>query len=238
MDGDEKMLELNQVRKEYRDVLQTITAVAVEHLMMQTGEQIALVGPSGSGKTTLLHLISGLLTPTAGEIKFNGIVLSSMPETWRDTWRAKAVGYIFQKLNLLSSLTALENLLVAMSFANVIPKKEQRQWASQLLDQVGLSDKLGKFPHQLSMGEQQRVAAARAVINKPSLILADEPTASLDQDNGLLVLDMLRQFAKESGSTLVVSTHDRQIMNQFERICSLRKPSEEVIGSATSNRLA
>ncbi|SFL34897.1 ABC transporter ATP-binding protein [Pelosinus propionicus] len=238
MDGDEKMLELNQVRKEYRDVLQTITAVAVDHLMIQTGEQIALVGPSGSGKTTLLHLISGLLTPTAGEIKFNDIVLSSMLETWRDTWRAKAVGYVFQKLNLLSSLTVLDNLLVAMSFANVIPKKEQRQWAIQLLDQVGVSDKLGKFPHQLSMGEQQRVAAARAVINKPSLILADEPTASLDQDNGLLVLDMLRRFAKESGSTLVVSTHDRQIMNQFERICSLRKQSEEVIGSATSNRLA
>jgi putative ABC transport system ATP-binding protein len=238
MDGDEKMLEINQVKKEYRDVLQTITAVAVDHLMIQTGEQVALVGPSGSGKTTLLHLISGLLTPTAGEIKFNDIVLSSMPETWRDTWRAKAVGYVFQKLNLLPSLTVLDNLLVAMSFANVIPKKEQRQWASQLLDQVGLSDKLGKFPYQLSMGEQQRVAAARAVINKPSLILADEPTASLDQDNGLLVLDMLRQFAKESGSILVVSTHDRQIMNQFERICSLRKQSEEVIGSATSNRLA
>lgn len=238
MNGDEKMLEINQVRKEYRDVLQTITAVAVDHLMIQTGEQVALVGPSGSGKTTLLHLISGLLTPTAGEIKFNDIVLSSMPETWRDTWRAKAVGYVFQKLNLLPSLTVLDNLLVAMSFANVIPKKDQRQWASQLLDQVGLSDKLGKFPYQLSMGEQQRVAAARAVINKPSLILADEPTASLDQDNGLLVLDMLRQFAKESGSILVVSTHDRQIMNQFERICSLRKQSEEVIGSATSNRLA
>lgn len=238
MNGDEKMLEINQVRKEYRDVLQTITAVAVDHLMIQTGEQVALVGPSGSGKTTLLHLISGLLTPTAGEIKFNDIVLSSMPETWRDTWRAKAVGYVFQKLNLLPSLTVLDNLLVAMSFANVIPKKDQRQWASQLLDQVGLSDKLGKFPHQLSMGEQQRVAAARAIINKPSLILADEPTASLDQDNGLLVLDMLRQFAKESGSILVVSTHDRQIMNQFERICSLRKQSEEVIGSATSNRLA
>jgi len=238
MNGDEKMLEINQVRKEYRDVLQTITAVAVDHLMIQTGEQVALVGPSGSGKTTLLHLISGLLTPTVGEIKFNDIVLSSMPETWRDTWRAKAVGYVFQKLNLLPSLTVLDNLLVAMSFANVIPKKDQRQWASQLLDQVGLSDKLGKFPYQLSMGEQQRVAAARAVINKPSLILADEPTASLDQDNGLLVLDMLRQFAKESGSILVVSTHDRQIMNQFERICSLRKQSEEVIGSATSNRLA
>ncbi len=238
MDGDEKMLEIIQVRKEYRDVLQTITAVAVDHLMIQSGEQVALVGPSGSGKTTLLHLISGLLTPTAGEIKFNDIVISSMPETWRDTWRAKAVGYVFQKLNLLPSLTVLDNLLVAMSFAKVIPKKEQRQWASQLLDQVRLSDKLGKFPHQLSMGEQQRVAAARAVINKPSLILADEPTASLDQDNGVLVLDMLRQFAKESGSILVISTHDRQIMNQFERICSLRKQSEEVIGSATSNRMA
>jgi len=232
------MLELNQVRKEYRDVLQTITAVAVDHLMIQAGEQVALVGPSGSGKTTLLHLISGLMTPTAGEIKFDGITISAMPETWRDTWRGTAVGYVFQRLNLLASLTVMDNLLVAMSFASAIPKKQQRQWAIQLLDQVKLSDKLNKFPYELSMGEQQRVAVARAVINKPRLILADEPTASLDQDNGLLVLDMLRQFAKEADSILLVSTHDQHIMRQFERTCSLRPGEKEVIGSAICDRLA
>lgn len=232
------MLEVNQVSKEYRDVLQTVTAVSVDNLIIKDGEQVALVGPSGSGKTTLLHLISGLLTPTTGEIKFDDIRISDMMETWRDIWRAKAIGYVFQRLNLLDSLNILDNLLVAMSFANTIPKKEQRQWASQLLDQVNLSDKLGKFPHQLSMGEQQRVAVARAVINKPRLILADEPTASLDQENGLLVLTMLRQFAKNSNSILLVSTHDRQIMSQFERICILRKPEKELMGSAACDSLA
>lgn len=231
------MLEVNQVIKEYRDVLQTVTAVAVDNLVIENGEQMALVGPSGSGKTTLLHLISGLLTPTTGEINFDEITISSMTETWRDTWRAKAVGYVFQRLNLLGSLNILDNLLVAMSFANVIPKKERKQWASQLLAQVHLADKVGKFPHQLSMGEQQRVAVARAVINRPRLILADEPTASLDQDNSLLVLEMLRQFAKESGSILLVSTHDKQIMSQFERVCSLNLRSKEVMGSATSDSL-
>lgn len=232
------MLEVNQVRKEYRDVLQTVTAVAVDNLIIKDGEQVALVGPSGSGKTTLLHLISGLLTPTTGGIKFDDITISDMAETWRDIWRAKAIGYVFQRLNLLASLNILDNLLVAMSFANTIPKKERRQWASQLLAQVNLSDKLGKFPYQLSMGEQQRVAVARAVINKPRLILADEPTASLDQENALLVLTMLRQFAKESNSILLVSTHDRQIISQFEQICVLRKPEKELMGSATCDSLA
>ena len=232
------MLEVSQVRKEYYDVSLAITAVVVDKLIVQKGEQVALVGPSGCGKTTLLHLISGIMTPTTGEIKFNDIRISAMPDIWRDTWRATAVGYVFQKLNLLSSLNVLDNLRVAMSFANIIPKNEQHQWASHLLEQVNLSDKRGKFPHQLSMGEQQRVAVVRAVINKPSLILADEPTASLDEDNGLLVLDMLRQFAKKSNSILLVSTHDRRIINQFERTFSIRKEEKEVIGSATSNSMA
>ncbi|WP_378953002.1 ABC transporter ATP-binding protein [Pelosinus sp. sgz500959] len=222
------MLEVKQVRKEYHDVLQTVTAVDIDSLIIKDGEQVALVGPSGSGKTTLLHLISGLMTPTVGEIIVDDISISDMPETCRDIWRAKTIGYVFQKLNLLGSLNILDNLLVAMSFANSIPKRERQQWASQLLDQVNLSHKTAKFPHQLSMGEQQRVAVVRAIINKPQLILADEPTASLDQDNALLILKMLRQFARESNSILLVSTHDQQIMNEFERIYSLRQVKKGV----------
>lgn len=232
------MLEVKQVKKEYHDISQKVTAVNVASLIINNGEQLVLVGPSGSGKTTLLHLISGLLTPTTGEIIVDNIMISAMPENWRDSWRAKAIGYVFQKLNLLSSLNVLENLLVSMSFANTIAKKERRQWAQQLLDQVNLSDKINKFPHQLSMGEQQRVAVVRAIINKPRIILADEPTASLDLDNGVLVLNLLRQFAKDSGSILLLSTHDRQIMSQFERIHYLEKSAQEVAESATSNSLA
>ncbi len=232
------MLELNQVRKEYRDGTQTVTAVAVDSLTIKAGEQLALVGPSGSGKTTLLHLISGLLTPTNGEIKFDNITVSSMPEAWRDSWRANMVGYVFQKLNLLASLSVLDNLLVAMSFANAISKKEQRQWAMQLLERVGLADRVSSLPYRLSMGEQQRVAVARAVVNRPRLILADEPTASLDQDNGLRALKLLCQLAEENNSILLVSTHDRQIMKQFERIFPLRQSKRQVIAGAAYSSLA
>lgn len=217
------MLEVNHVRKEFRDGRQIITAVIVDSLIVETGEQLALVGPSGSGKTTLLHLLSGLLTPTSGEIKYDNIKISAMPERWRDTWRSHTVGYVFQKLNLLNSLTILDNLLAAMSFADAIDKQDQLAWASHLLDQVGLADRLYSFPRQLSMGEQQRVAIARAVVNKPRLILADEPTASLDQANGQRVLALLRHLAKNSNSTLLVSSHDSQIIDQFQRVFPLRQ---------------
>lgn len=125
-----------------------------------------------------------------------------------------------------------------MSFANAIPQKRQRQWAHQMLEQVNLADRLTKFPHQLSMGEQQRVAVVRAVINKPKIILADEPTASLDHDNSLLVLDILRQFSGEFNSILLVSTHDRTIINQFKRICPLRRPDKGADKNAFFDSLA
>jgi putative ABC transport system ATP-binding protein len=219
------MLEVNHVRKDFRDGRQTITAVAVDSLTVKAGEQMALVGPSGSGKTTLLHLLSGLLTPTSGEIKYDNTKISAMPERWRDTWRSHTVGYVFQKFNLLDSLTILDNLLAAMSFADAIDKKDQHSWASHLLEQVGLADRFNSFPHHLSMGEQQRVAIARAVVNRPQLILADEPTASLDQANGQRVLALLRQLAKDTNSILLVSTHDSQIINQFQRVFPLRQVS-------------
>lgn len=232
------MLELNQVRKEYCDSSRKVTAVAVDSLVIEAGEQIALVGPSGSGKTTLLHLISGLLTPTSGEIIFDDLVVAAMPEAWRDAWRAKTIGYVFQKLNLLNSLSILDNLLIAMSFAQVIPQKEQRQRAKQLLAQVGLDNRLHSRPQQLSMGEQQRVAVARAVVNRPRIILADEPTASLDQENGLRALALLCQLAEEANSILLVSTHDAQIMKRFKRVFPLTQPERQVFTGAACNSLA
>lgn len=232
------MLELTEIRKEFRDGSQTITAVVVDSLTIDSGEQLTLVGPSGSGKTTLLHMISGLLTPTSGEIKYDQAVVSALPERSRDTWRANTVGYVFQNLNLLSGLNILDNLLAAMSFATVIPQKNQRLWAIRLLEQVGLADRLSSFPRQLSTGEQQRVAIARAVVNKPKLILADEPTASLDQDNSQRVLALLRQLAKDNNSILLVSTHDQQIINQFQRIFPLKQPERQVTDNAAYHRLA
>jgi putative ABC transport system ATP-binding protein len=232
------MLEVNQVRKDYRDGVKTITAVTVDSLVVKAGEQLALAGPSGSGKTTLLHLISGLLTPTGGEIKFDGAAISAMPEVWRDAWRAKTVGYVFQRLNLLPSLDILNNLLVAMSFAGVIPGKQQRQRAVDLLAAVGLANRLTSRTHQLSMGEQQRVAIARAVVNKPRLILADEPTASLDYDNSMVALALLKQLALETDSILLVSTHDQHIMGLFDRICQLERAEGMVKLCAADGSLA
>lgn len=232
------MLELNQVRKEYRDGTQTVTAIAVDSLAIKAGEQVALVGPSGSGKTTLLHLISGLLTPTSGEINFDNITVSSMSEARRDTWRANTVGYVFQKLNLLPSLSVLDNLLVAMSFASAIAKKDRQQWAGYLLARVGLADRANSLPYRLSMGEQQRVAVVRAVVNRPRLILADEPTASLDQDNGLRALELLCQLAWETDSILLVATHDRHIMQQLDQVYPLMQSKGQVIDSAAYSSLA
>ncbi|MDF2570297.1 MAG: Phosphonate-transporting ATPase [Sporomusa sp.] len=232
------MLELNQVRKDYRDQSQTVTAVVVEKLCVKAGEQLALVGSSGSGKTTLLHLISGLLTPTNGEIVFAGTNISVMSEIWRDSWRATTVGYVFQKLNLLPSLNILDNLLLPMSFAGVIPKHERRQWALKLLEIIGLADRINSRPQRLSMGEQQRVAIARAIVNKPRLILADEPTASLDYNNSMLVIELLRQLAQENNSILLVATHDRQVMDRFAQIYTLGRTEGKVDNDAVCGSLA
>ncbi|SMC74817.1 ABC transporter ATP-binding protein [Sporomusa malonica] len=232
------MLELNQVRKDYRDQSQTVTAVVIDKLCVKAGAQLALVGPSGSGKTTLLHLISGLLTPTSGEIIFAGTNISGMSERWRDSWRATTVGYVFQRLNLLPSLNIVDNLLLPMSFAGVIPEQERRQWAIKLLGIVGLADRINSRPQRLSMGEQQRVAIARAIVNKPRLILADEPTASLDHDNSILVIELLRQLAQENNSILLVATHDRQVIDQFPQVYSLGRTEGKVNTGAVCGSLA
>lgn len=222
-----EMLEIKQLRKEYRDQAQTVTAVQVEHFTLQPGEKVALTGPSGYGKTTLLHLISGLLTPTEGEIKLAGVTVSALPEARRDEWRAAHVGYVFQKFNLLGNLTVLENLLVAMLLAGTVPMAARKERALSLLAEVGLDGRGNQLPRQLSMGEQQRVAIVRAVVNSPSLILADEPTASLDQANGHRVLELLLRLADEVNSMLLVATHDPQVMALFSRHFSLQAPERE-----------
>ena len=232
------MLSLHQVQKIYGNGDQALPVVSVDTLTIPAGRQAVLAGPSGSGKTTLLHLLSGLLLPTTGEISFDGTVISSLPETGRDQWRANTVGYVFQSLNLLSSLSVLDNLLAAMSFSQAVPRPRQRQRALDLLEQVKLADKQDRYPGQLSMGEQQRVAVARAVVNAPLLLLADEPTASLDQANGKLVLEILQTFAARSGSILLVSTHDPGVMEQFSTVYQMRQLQEGGAPHAADHSLA
>ncbi len=175
---------------------------------------MVLIGRSGTGKTTFLHLIAGLLSADAGSITVDGQVVSEMSESERDTFRARTIGCIFQTLHLLHGFTALENVLLAAAFAG--RKQGSQQRARELLVRLGLEKKLHTYSHKLSVGEQQRVAIARALLNAPALLLADEPTASLDDENARLVVDELRRLASESGASLLIATHDPIVMESFD----------------------
>ncbi len=184
------------------------------------GEQVAVFGPSGSGKSTLLHIISGLLLPTRGSIDVCGERVHELGEAQRDHFRSRNIGYIFQTFNLLQGYTALENVLLGMTFS---PGKADRTAAKKLLEQVGLGEKMKRRPYQLSFGEQQRVSVARAVANKPKLILADEPTGSLDPHNSVEIIKLLKEICKEHECSLVIVSHNMDMISYFERTVDFKK---------------
>src|SRR5262245_12665681 len=181
---------------------------------------MALVGASGSGKTTLLHLIAGILAPDTGQITFDQTNIAGLSEAQRDVFRGKHIGYIFQTHHLLPGFTAIENVLLGMSFTG---RPSDREWARHLLNEVGLSDRLNYKPGKLSVGQQQRVAVARALANRPKLVLADEPTGALDEANATHVLQLIRNLCSEVGSALLLVTHDMDIARQFPRTVSLKE---------------
>jgi putative ABC transport system ATP-binding protein len=187
---------------------------------VQDGESLALVGKSGSGKSTLLNAIAGIVAVSQGSLKVNGVELSSLSETARDAFRAENIGYVFQTFNLLQGLTAFENVLLAMSFTKKISDAKAR--AKKLLERVGLGDKQMRKPRELSVGEQQRVAIARAIANAPKVILADEPTANLDEENTDSVLRLLKEVASEENRILILVTHERDVAASFPRSIDLK----------------
>ncbi len=187
---------------------------------VQDGENVALVGKSGSGKSTLLNAIAGIVSVSQGSLKVNGIELSSLSETERDAFRAENVGYVFQTFNLLQGLTALENVMLAMSFTKKISDAKSR--AKQLLERVGLGDKQTHKPRELSVGEQQRVAIARAIANEPKLLLADEPTANLDEQNTDSVLTLLKEVTSENNRILILVTHEPDVAASLPRSIDLK----------------
>ena len=191
--------------------------VDVPAFSMEAGQQIALSGTSGSGKTTLLNLIAGILQPDEGQVELDGKSISSASEAVRDSLRAQLVGYIFQTFNLLQGYTCLENVLLGMSFGGALDKNR----AIELLDHVGLSQRLDYYPRQLSTGQQQRVAVARALANRPKLVLADEPTGNLDPKNAAEALSLIRQTCGEYGAALLLVSHDKEVLNQFEGVRDL-----------------
>lgn len=178
---------------------------------------MALSGASGLGKTTLLHLIAGILRPDAGSIRLAGQEVTALGEASRDRLRALTLGYIFQTFNLLPGFTCLENVLLGMSFG----PGPDRAFAEQLLRRVGLGERLHHRPRQLSTGQQQRVAVARALANRPKLVLADEPTGNLDAANSREALRLIREACAENGAALLLVSHDREVLAAFDRVIPL-----------------
>lgn len=217
------LLEINNLKKCFLGPQGQVTAeIHVPQLKVDRGELLVLEGPSGSGKTTLLHMISGLLRPDEGQLLFDGIDLCAMTNKERDWWRAYNIGYIFQRLNLLEALTVEENIMLA-SYWSGIGHDDLKVRMYQLLDMVGLADRAKAFPCCLSLGEQQRVAVVRALLNRPALLLADEPTASLDVKNSNIVLQLLQELCQQEGIALILSTHDEAIKAQFKRRYNIRE---------------
>ncbi|NBV45902.1 MAG: ABC transporter ATP-binding protein [Planctomycetia bacterium] len=209
------VIELSGVRKSFPQPEGGRVAILdIDALSIPAGEQLALEGSSGSGKSTLLNVIAGILRPDSGSVRIDGIDITRLAEPQRDRLRADKLGLVFQSFNLLPGFTALENVLVAMSFGSDRP---DRQRASALLAAVGLSHRLHHRPAQLSTGQQQRVAVARALANRPRVVLADEPTASVDAAHQAQVIDLLRGTCTDQGVALVVVTHAAEVAAAFPR---------------------
>ncbi len=209
-------LTLHHIKKSYREPDGgTVPILDIELFEIQPAEQIALVGESGGGKTTLLNIVSGISLPDSGDVIVDRINISKLPEAARDRFRAERLGFIFQTFNLLAAFSALENVQLGMAFGS---GKSDRGRAVQLLERVGLGHRLHHRPGQLSVGEQQRVSVARSLANSPKLLLADEPTASVDSTNQEIILQLIRETCKENQIALLLVTHSSAVAEQFSRV--------------------
>jgi len=204
--------------------------VDVPEFDLKAQVQVALAGESGSGKTTFLNLIAGILKPDAGTIVIEGSDMASLAEPQRDRLRALKIGYIFQTFNLLQGYTCLENLLLGMSFGAGV----NHAFAVQLLERVGLGQRLRHYPRQLSTGQQQRVAVARALAGKPRLVLADEPTGNLDHKSARESLALIRDTCRENGAALLLVSHDREVLEQFEQVGDFQKMNRAMAAPAST----
>jgi putative ABC transport system ATP-binding protein len=190
-----------------------VEIVNIPAFQLGAGQQLALRGESGSGKTTFLNLVAGILSADSGRVTIDGTEMTALSEPRRDRLRAGKIGYIFQTFNLLQGYTVLENVVLGMSFGG----KVDRVQARQVLERVGLSTRLDHFPRQLSTGQQQRVAVARALVNRPKLVLADEPTGNLDRRNAREALALIREVCREANAALLLVSHDEEVLGQFEQ---------------------
>ncbi|WP_297766052.1 ABC transporter ATP-binding protein [uncultured Muriicola sp.] len=214
-----KILNVSNLKKSYSSGSGSLTVLDDISFSIDEGETFAIVGPSGSGKTTLLGLSAGLDRPDSGNIELCGVEISTLNEDERALLRNRKVGFIFQDFQLLSTLTALENVAVPLELQGA---KNAAAKAEILLEKVGLADRMHHYPSQLSGGEQQRVALARAFSNTPSILFADEPTGELDEATGQKIIQLLFDLNKEAGTTLVIITHDMELARKTQRILRLK----------------
>ncbi|GAB1386715.1 ABC transporter ATP-binding protein [Melaminivora sp.] len=211
---DQPLIAVQHLHKSVTDSSGTLDILRDIDFGIDAGQTLAIVGASGSGKSTLLALMAGLDTPTRGTVRLRGQDIFALDEDGRAALRGAQMGFVFQSFQLLANLTALENVMLPLELAG---QPQARQRARQMLERVGLGQRLGHYPRVLSGGEQQRVALARAFVVQPALLLADEPTGSLDFATGAAVMELMLALNREQGTTLVLVTHDRQLAQRCDR---------------------
>jgi lipoprotein-releasing system ATP-binding protein len=211
-----ELFRLQQVSKSFHDGARTLKILQGINLTVTAGQQIAIMGKSGSGKSTLLQILAGLDTPSQGQVLWEQQDLAQLSSSQQDQRRRSTLGFVYQMHHLLKEFTALENLLIPAAIA-ALPRAEAQARAMMLLQAINLSERAAHYPNTLSGGEKQRLAIARALMLRPRCLLADEPTGSLDEEHAHLVLQLLKQLAKQQETTLVIVTHDREIAASMQQ---------------------
>jgi ABC-type antimicrobial peptide transport system, ATPase component len=214
------MIEVKGVSKVYTMGKEQVTALNNVNLTIKDGEFVAIVGPSGSGKSTLMHLVGGLDTPTSGSIVVDGKDISKLKDKDMSKYRNQTIGFVFQSFNLENTQTALENVMMPLIFAGT-GNRERKLKANRALEMVGLHDKIKHKPNEMSGGQRQRVSIARALVNEPSIIFADEPTGNLDSKNGELIMNLLSDL-NEKGYTIIMVTHNMEEAKKARRMIKIR----------------
>ncbi|MEO8216998.1 MAG: ABC transporter ATP-binding protein [Acidobacteriota bacterium] len=220
MAGTERLIEMHELFRVYELGPQKIYALRGVDLIVERGEYVAIMGPSGSGKSTLMNMIGCLDTPTSGKYILDGVPVESMSEDELAAVRNKKIGFIFQTFNLLARTSALHNVELPLVYAKT-SRAERRLLAEEALEAVGLTDRMNHLPNELSGGQRQRVAIARALVNKPSLLLADEPTGNLDSKTGREILDLFRELSNR-GNSIILVTHEDDVAREAQRVIHIR----------------
>jgi ABC-type lipoprotein export system ATPase subunit len=214
------MIEINQLTKHYKQGKNIVRALDGVNLTIEQGEFVAVVGRSGSGKTTMLDSLGLLLKPTSGTVVIDGVDTSRLKDNQKARMRGEKIGFIFQEYNLLPTLSALENVMLPLRYAS--KPKGDRAWAERLMAEVGLADRMHHRPDQMSGGQQQRVAIARSLVNKPSVVLGDEPTGAVDSETSDQLAAIMRRMNEDHNVTFVIVTHDLDLAAKTDRIIRLK----------------